>query len=327
LTQSHDTSLFSHAVCGKAGEVRWDKGFRTFVKESGARELSVHIVSGLQKKGGYFMSTLITNTHKYKKFINRKQNQDTQSLTEVERDESIFNSLFGNKNEIDYRLVRVHDGMVFGYTIINGEKLTIFKEDAECDMHQVERWKKIKEIFTFFGCSYSDYFEVPDIERCKEAYGLARQSIAYENKYQKSIVQSGELGECIAGHCLNLHVSKSLVQAGYDAIDKDFNRVQIKTKRLHPDGEATSETLSILKEEGYDYCLLVLLNNNYTLNNIYRMEKSELDSILKIRKTKRIKISDFTKYPLSTLKSRRQERKAIEKTSYYAGKDQPWLPI
>ncbi|WP_091011974.1 hypothetical protein [Paenibacillus amylolyticus] len=260
---------------------------------------------------------------RYKKFINGEENKGTQSLTKPEREKGIFNSLFGITKKVinDYRLVRVSDGKIFGFTIEDNECLTVYMESKPLNLRQADRWRKTKEILIFFKCDYLNYYEIPDWERCEKAFEIAQKSIPYEHKYGKSIVQYGELGECFAGYCLNLYISKNLVQAGYDALDIDMNRVQIKTKRLHSKGK----TLSKLKEEGYDYCLLVLLNDNYTLNDIFRLEKSELDAILANKKTKRIELSDFTKEPPSESENKRTERKAIAKTTYLGGEKQKWM--
>jgi hypothetical protein len=86
------------------------------------------------------------------------------------------------------------------------------------------------------------------------------------------------------------------LSAGYDAIDKDGRRVQIKTRRSES-GEKPKETgrLSKFSEHEYDYTLFGVFNSKYQLVEIWKADYHILEPIIASQKRRNPSLSSFKK--------------------------------
>jgi hypothetical protein len=84
----------------------------------------------------------------------------------------------------------------------------------------------------------------------------------------------GEMEACIE---LNLKLVNDNKNPGFDAVDCDNKRVQIKSTRF---GKSSGRISSIYKKDGlqFDYALLMIYDANFNLLEIWKSEKSKLDN-------------------------------------------------
>lgn len=115
-----------------------------------------------------------------------------------------------------------------------------------------------------------------------------RIALAYEKRTygKRKLGITGEVGEILVCYHLGLRLILDSRSQGFDAIDKDGLKVQIKTRR--------SESKGLPKDAGrtgrfskhrFDYALLGLLDHKYQLCEVWRAEYNKLKPI--IEKTKR----------------------------------------
>ena len=94
-------------------------------------------------------------------------------------------------------------------------------------------------------------------------------AIAFEQVTGKQLNITSIVGEILACQEKNLLLVKNDINTGFDAIDRQGKKVQIKTRRYKD--VRSAQTGPLLDKNGevpYDYALLVLLNVNYELISI-----------------------------------------------------------
>ena len=90
--------------------------------------------------------------------------------------------------------------------------------------------------------------------------------------------------------------------SGYDAVDQDGNRVQIKTRRDSKGGAINSVgTVGKFTNFDFDYSLYAELDTEFDLLAIYKIEKRSLPSLIK-RKDNAITVHDFRKHGTEVFK-------------------------
>ncbi|MHB8262040.1 MAG: DUF6998 domain-containing protein [Bacteroidia bacterium] len=107
-------------------------------------------------------------------------------------------------------------------------------------------------------------------------------SISFERLTGKQLNITSIVGEVFASKKLNLELVVNDINPGFDAIDKDGKKVQIKTRRFH--GNNTAQTGNLLNKNfkvSFDYALLVLLDKEYKLISIYRIERKWVEEHFK----------------------------------------------
>jgi hypothetical protein len=92
---------------------------------------------------------------------------------------------------------------------------------------------------------------------------------------------TGEIGEILVCQKLDLLMVKDPRSEGYDAIDRRGYRIQIKTRR----GEKTElpkETgrLSRFSKHKCDYALMVILNREYQIAEIWQAQMARLNPMI-----------------------------------------------
>ena len=81
---------------------------------------------------------------------------------------------------------------------------------------------------------------------------------------------------------------------GFDALDKEDLRVQIKTRRSESEGLPPNEgRTSRFSEHPFDYALLALLDHKYELYEIWRVDYNKLKPIIEKQKRRSPNLSYF----------------------------------
>ena len=121
-------------------------------------------------------------------------------------------------------------------------------------------------------------------------------ALAYEEatKGRRKLGITGEVGELLACHQLGFKLTLNPRSEGFDAIDKDGLRVQIKTRRSESRGlpRGSSRTSRFSKHE-FDYALLVLLDHDYQLYEIWRADYEKLRPVIESQKRRNPSLSSF----------------------------------
>lgn len=105
---------------------------------------------------------------------------------------------------------------------------------------------------------------------------------------------TGEVGEILVCHALNLKLVKDPRSEGFDAVDADGNHIQIKTRR----GESTDlpkETgrLSSYSTHAFDYALMGILSRDYKLVEVWKADSAILKPIIEKHKRANPTIRQF----------------------------------
>ena len=114
-----------------------------------------------------------------------------------------------------------------------------------------------------------------------------KAALAYESKMngKRKLGITGEVGEILACHQLNLRLVLDSQSEGYDAIDQKRKLVQIKTRRSETEGMPRDlGRVSRFSTHKYDYALLVLLDHQYNLCEIWKANSTKLNPIIEIQK-------------------------------------------
>jgi len=116
----------------------------------------------------------------------------------------------------------------------------------------------------------------------------------YLFKGKRKLGITGEVGEVIACAKLNLKLVLNTINEGFDAIDDEGNRIQIKCCR--------SETLDIspniarvgkFSNHPFDYAILVLLGRKYEVKEIWRAEYGNIIPIIEANARRNPNIGSF----------------------------------
>ena len=108
-------------------------------------------------------------------------------------------------------------------------------------------------------------------------------ALAYENetKGARKLGITGEVGEALACKRLGLRLMLDTRSKGFDALDSDGKRVEIKSRRSESIGlPRDAGRTSKFSEHPFDYALLVLLDHKYQLCEIWRAEYKRLQPII-----------------------------------------------
>jgi len=131
-----------------------------------------------------------------------------------------------------------------------------------------------------------------------------RVVVEFEKNLDVKTLNVGLIGEMEACIELNLKLANDNKNPGYDAVDSDNKRVQIKATRF---GKSSGRTSAIYKKDGlqFDYAVLMIYDTEFNLLEIFKAEKAQLADYFKRinspemqkKRTRKIKqdmsISDF----------------------------------
>lgn len=118
--------------------------------------------------------------------------------------------------------------------------------------------------------------------------------------YERKLGITGEIGEILACFYFDLKLVKNNRNEGFDAIDENQNRIQIKSVRKEPKkGDKTNlraGRTSRFSEHEFDYCLLLLFNQKYELKEVWKANFKELKNAIEKQKRRNPSIKEFIKY-------------------------------
>ena len=137
------------------------------------------------------------------------------------------------------------------------------------------------------------------IRKIKSAIKVA---LEYEKKTSgnRKLGITGEVGEILvcyhARKTLGLKLVLNPRSEGFDAIDKNGLRVQIKTRRSESHGlPGDRGRTGSFSKHPFDYALLCLLDSNYQLREVWRADYDKLNPIIKRLKRRNPTLSSFKK--------------------------------
>lgn len=123
-----------------------------------------------------------------------------------------------------------------------------------------------------------------------------RAALDYEKTVfcKRKLGITAEVGEVLACHRLGLKLILDTQSKGFDAIDKDGKLVQIKSRRSESEGLPNDAgRVGTFSLHRYDYALLVLLDHNYKLCEIWRAEHGELKPLIEKQKRRNPNLASF----------------------------------
>jgi hypothetical protein len=99
-------------------------------------------------------------------------------------------------------------------------------------------------------------------------------SLECEKSTNRTLCQTGEIGELKACKMFELALCSNKIETGIDAIDKEGKKVQIKSRRLGEKKEegGPPDTLGGFSKHEFDYALMVLLDKNYDVIEVWRAD-------------------------------------------------------
>lgn len=122
---------------------------------------------------------------------------------------------------------------------------------------------------------------------------------ALESLKAKKIIRTknlvGDLGEYYCKEFFGFTLEENAVNKGFDAIDKEGKKVEIKTRRT-PEGKSKV----IFRSFEFDYCVYVELNEFYEPIQFLKIEVNELVNNIE-RNYKRLSVSKIRKVKSETV--------------------------
>ena len=107
---------------------------------------------------------------------------------------------------------------------------------------------------------------------------------------------TGEVGEVLACHQLNLLLCMDSRSQGYDAIDSDGRKVQIKTRRSETPGLPKDfGRISTFSKHPFDYAILVMLDNSYRPVELWQAEYDAVAPLIEKQKRRNPGLGAFKK--------------------------------
>ena len=131
------------------------------------------------------------------------------------------------------------------------------------------------------------------IDKIKETIKIALEYEAATCGKRKLGI-TAEIGEVLACYQLGLKLVLDARSKGFDAIDKDGLLVQIKSRRSESEGmPRDAGRVGTFSKHPFDYALLILLDNNYQLCEIWRAEYGTLKPLIEKQKRRNPNLSSF----------------------------------
>lgn len=111
---------------------------------------------------------------------------------------------------------------------------------------------------------------------------LAAKELAarYRRLTGKPLGITGEVAEFSAAKILNLKLAEART-AGYDAVGTDKRKIQIKGRCLPPNAKPGQRLGSIKLEHEWDTVLLVLMDENLEVTEMWEAQRPEIELALK----------------------------------------------
>ena len=123
-------------------------------------------------------------------------------------------------------------------------------------------------------------------------------ALAYENTIGglRKMGITGEVGEVFACYHLKLRLCVDPRAGGFDAVDCDGRRVQIKTRRSESGGlPRDAGRIGTFSKYPFNYVILVLLDHEYRLAEMWRADYGDILPLLVKQKRRNPNLSTFKK--------------------------------
>jgi len=136
-----------------------------------------------------------------------------------------------------------------------------------------------------------------------------RAALAYEKAThgKRKLGITGEVGELLVCRQLGLKLVWGNRSEGFDAVDKDGLRVQIKTRRSESEGlPRGAGRISRFSKHKFDYALLAILDHKYKLCEIWRADYNKLKPIIERQKRRNPNLSYFKRVGEKIFDNKRQ---------------------
>jgi hypothetical protein len=132
------------------------------------------------------------------------------------------------------------------------------------------------------------------VEKMKTIKNLA---VEYEQlfSFERRLGITGELGEILLCYLFDLDLVKNNINDGFDALDKDNKKIQIKSVRKKPNNKKTNDggRLSRFSEHEFDYCLLISFDKYYSPTGVWKANKEDLVPIIEKHKRRNPTVREF----------------------------------
>jgi uncharacterized protein DUF6998 len=129
-------------------------------------------------------------------------------------------------------------------------------------------------------------------------HDVIKSALAYEKVTDNArrIGITGEVGEILACYHLGLRLCIDPRSAGFDAIDNKGKKVQIKTRRSETEGlPENAGRLGTFSKHPFDYALLVLLDREYQVAEIWKAKYKSVMPLIEKQKRRNPNLSEFKK--------------------------------
>ena len=144
--------------------------------------------------------------------------------------------------------------------------------------------------------------EIKTIEITKVVLEIVEQVIQSALEYERitgdarKLGITGEVGEVFACYHLGLRLCIDPRAAGFDAVDFEGRKVQIKTRRSETDGlPSNAGRIGTFSKHTFDYALLVLLDRQYRVAEIWRAKYDDVLPLIEKQKRRNPNLSLFKK--------------------------------
>jgi hypothetical protein len=128
--------------------------------------------------------------------------------------------------------------------------------------------------------------------------GAARAAVTYQAATggERRLGITGEVGEVLACHVLGLRLAVDPRCKGFDAVDANGKLVQIKTRRRETPGLPKDVgRIGTFSDHKFDYALLVILNYEYELHEIWRADYRTLAPVIAKERKRNPHLATFKK--------------------------------
>jgi hypothetical protein len=118
-------------------------------------------------------------------------------------------------------------------------------------------------------------------------------AIKYEKITGRKLGITGEIGEVLVCEKLKLKLLKNSIFPGYDAIDSQGYKYQIKTRRGNTNSPGAR--MGTFSSHSFNYAILAILDDKYNLVELYKITYKKLEPILKCYEKRNPPLRQFKK--------------------------------
>lgn len=136
----------------------------------------------------------------------------------------------------------------------------------------------------------------------RELVGIVEKAVDAAVSYQKAVGGkrklgiTGEVGEVLVCKALGLRLMREDRSAGFDALDAEGKRVQIKTRRSESKGLPRDVgRVGTFSKHEFDYAVLAILDYEYKLCEVWRADYKDITPVIERQRRRNPRLSAFKK--------------------------------